>query len=257
MRVAVVVSTWTGHPPDYLRALCASFERHEAGADYALVLCANGEDYRLPSGLESAFERIFVRENVGFNMGAWDFAWRRLDDYDRFLFAQDDCYVRQRRWLRDFIACFERTPRCGLVGENLRRPWNKPWDVLLRENGERSSSEPRADGGAARARYYRKLIEDWGIPPGENARHLTAVVQFTSREALEAVDGYNIAATYQEAIAAEIAFSRKIEARGLQLAQVGRYRHSRIGHRQWRQKDPISRWRRSMAKRIRRLTGRP
>ena len=76
-------------------------------------------------------------------------------------------------------------------------------------------------------------------------------------EALEAVDGHNIAGTYEEAIAAEIAFSRKIEARGWRLVQIGRHRHSRIGHRQWRQKDLISRWRRSLSKHIRRLTGKP
>jgi len=72
-----------------------------------------------------------------------------------------------------------------------------------------------------------------------------------ARTVLEEVDGFPIAREYEDAIAAEIAFSRTVEASGRALAQVGRRRHSRIGHREWEQDGFFARLRRSAQKRLR------
>ncbi len=34
-----------------------------------------------------------MRENTGFNIGAWDYGWRHLPPYDYYLFLQDDCFI--------------------------------------------------------------------------------------------------------------------------------------------------------------------
>ncbi len=249
MRIAVVVSTWVGHPSRHLLALCESFARHSAGAEYDLFLCANGLEYSPPVELVPLITEVFVRENTGYNLGAWDHAWRQLPEYDRLLFLQDECLVKRAKWLRDFVRCFDSTPGCGLVGEHLIRDWDRPWSELSDQRGREAQGHKSIER-AELARFYRETLARWGIPEGPKARALTAVVQFTSRSILEEVGGYDIGRTYQEAIAAEIGFSRKIEAKGYSLVQIGRQRHSRIGHPQWNRLGFFSRLRRSVRKRL-------
>jgi hypothetical protein len=79
---------------------------------------------------------------------------------------------------------------------------------------------------------------------------MTTVVQFTSRAILEEVDGYNLGFAKDEAAAAEFAFSRKIEARGYTLQQIGRRRHSRIAHPQWPSDAFLPKLKRSVLKRL-------
>jgi hypothetical protein len=248
-RVAVVVSTWTGHPACSLLALCESIVRHPAGADFELVLSSNGVKYSVPPELATRFSHVFVRENTGYNIGAWEYAWRHLPTYDHFLFLQDDCLVLKTGWLSDFIRRFESMPACGLVGENLLRSWNRPWSEL----SDPSSPAP-LDGDparrAARARFFREMLARWGIPEGPSARCITTVVQFTSRTILEKVNGYNLGRTYEEAAAAEFGFSRKVEAQGYRLVQLGRRRHSRIAHPQWPSDAFLARMKRSITKRL-------
>jgi len=249
MRVAVVISTWTGHPSQRLVALCESVARHPPGAEFDLFLCANGLDYSPPPELRPLFTRIFVRENTGYNLGAWDHAWRQLPKYERFLFLQDECVVKRTGWLRDFIRRFDLTAACGLVGEHLIRGWNRAWSELVQAQGWEAKNA-RAVERSFMARLYRETLARWGIPEGPTARHLTSVVHYTSRAILEEVGGYNLGRTYQEAIAAEIGFSRKIEAHGYRLVQVGRQRHSRIGHPQWDRLGFFPRMTRSVRKRL-------
>jgi hypothetical protein len=249
MRVAVVISSWVGHPSKYLLALCESIARHPPGAGHDLFLCANGLDYSPPGELVPLFSEIFIRENTGYNLGAWDHAWRQLPGYERFLFLQDDCLVKRPRWLRDFILRFDSTPACGLVGEHLIRAWDRPWSELTDPRAPRSRRGHSSEQSAL-ANFYSETLARWGIPEGPTARALTAVVHFTSRSILEEVGGYNLGRTYQEAIAAEIGFSRKIEARGYSLVQIGRQRHSRIGHPQWNRQGFFARLRRSVRKRF-------
>ena len=241
MSVDVIISVWDENPPEWLEQLVASIDAHDAGQKFRLVLCANGEEFEPPAAIAARFDEIFVRPNVGFNIGAWDHAWRRRDA-DAFLFLQDDCRVLRKGWLLDFTQCMAAGTNVGLVGEHLNRNWDHTWDELT--GGDNA-------GLAERAQRYKTRIAEWGVDPGTHARHLTTVVQYTTRAVLEEVDGFRIAESYEDAIAAEIAFSRKIEASGRSLAQVGRRRHSRIGHREWEQDGFLGRLRRSAQKRLR------
>jgi hypothetical protein len=244
-RIAVVIAGWTGHPPDPLAALCKSIAKYEAGSGFDLVLCVNDPEYRLPAELAGNFTEVFSRENTGFNLGAWDYAWRHLPRHDRFLFLQDECLVVRKHWLRDFIHRFETVPRCGLVGEYLNRDWDRPWSYLEDfANGFRYSAESGA---------FRQTLARWGVPEGETALHVTTVVQYSTRKILEEVGGYRIGHTKSEAVAAELAFSREIAALGYRLTQVGRYRHSRIAHPQWPSNHPLAKMKRSISKRLGRV----
>lgn len=219
MKTAVVIATWEGHSPKRLISLCKSIDRFQAKIPFDLALTINGFGYEIPEKIRSRFVAADHRRNEGFNLGAWDHAWRKLANYDRFLFIQDDCRAARDGWLRDFADAFDRTENCGLVGENLNRKWNRPWNEIKH---------------ATRASRYRAQLEKWGIPPGQTARHLTAVVHYTSRVVLEAIGGYRVENAYEDAIAAEIGFSRKLEAAGYSLIQVGSRPHTRIVHPEWR-----------------------
>ncbi|MBI4816829.1 MAG: hypothetical protein HY791_11255 [Deltaproteobacteria bacterium] len=228
----VVIATWEGSDPAHLERLAESLRSVAPGREHSTCLVINGSDGR-HARLSARFDLTLTRDNVGFNLGAWDAAWRQTSA-DRYLFLQDECTLRRKGWLLAFERAFE--PGVGLVGEQLRRPWNKPWDEL--------TSETNRD--FERARTYRTLLREWGVAEGLTARHLTTVVQYTSREVLEAVGGYRAESTYPRAIAAEIAFSRSIEARGLSLVQVGRRRHTFVGHPQWPRDGLFDRVRRSL-----------
>ena len=240
---AVVVSTWDGNPSDYICGLVDSLKRYNAGVPYDIYLCANGESYRLPKNLSNIFKKVFVRENTGFNIGAWDYAWRILPQYENYLFMQDDCYIKKDNWVKDFTECFNSIKKCGLVGEYLNKSWDMPWSELTGVDGERKASKKK------RALFYIETLRRWGMPEGETASHLTSVVHFTSRKILEEVDGYIVVNDYHEAIAAEIAFSKKIQNRGYEIIQIGKSRHSRIGHRQWISDSFFSRLANSIKKR--------
>jgi len=250
LTTAVVVATWEGNPPRYLRGLLESFERYDAGLLFRPFLVVNGHGYPLDASIAACFERVLERENTGFNLGAWDHAWRALGDCERFLFLQDDCFARRRNWLRDIALRFDRTPRCGLVGEQIQRNFDRPWSELVVARSATLTSRRVSASVAARARYYREKLREWGIHEGRAARHVTTVVQYTSREVLEDVGGYDLVSNYEDAIAAEIGFSCKLTARGYALAQVGRRRHARIGHREWSDDGFAARLRRSIEKRM-------
>jgi len=247
---AVIVSTWDGNPSGYICSLIDSLKRYDAGVPYDIYLCANGESYRLPKNLSNIFKKVFIRENTGFNLGAWDHAWRILPQYENYLFMQDDCYIKKDNWVKDFIGYFNSIEKCGLVGEYLNKSWDMPWTELTSADGKHKVSKKKRE----RAGFYIETLRKWGIPKGETASHLTSVVHFTSRKVLEEVDGYIIVDDYHEAIAAEIAFSKKIQNKGYEIVQIGKFRHTRIGHRQWISDGFFSRLANSIKKRTALLT---
>ncbi len=224
-KTAVVVSTWSGSDPVLLKKLTASMENHNSKYPYDKYLVNNGRVMIHDRNLYGIFRGILHRENRGYNIAAWDAAWRMLNGYDYFLFVQDDCYVRRNGWLRGFVKAFEKDSHSGLIGENLNSRWDRRWSDLLAHNDAAPSPE--------RARFYHEKLLSWNIDVGDKATHLTTVVLFTSREVLEKVNGFPIPDSYQDAIAAEIGFSRKIVSAGKNIKQVKGCSHFYIGHAQW------------------------
>ncbi len=245
MAIAVIISTWDKHPLDYLERLLETMEKYPAGIAYDLCLCVNGMNFKLPKQLSVKFNHILIRENIGFNIGAWDYAWRKLPKYDYYLFLQDECYMRKKNWLKKYIEYYKSSDSIGLLGENYHKSWAKPWRYLMNDSTGNVSNKKKKN-----ATYYHEVLCSWGIEPGENAAHVTTVVQFVKRSLLVKVNGYQVTNDYQTAIAAEISFSKKIESAGYLVEQLPRRRHQLIAHTQWPSDDLLSRLKRSFRKKF-------
>lgn len=244
MNIVIVISTWVEHPPIYLERLLDSIKKYPAGIEFDLCLSANGKDFKLSQELSNEFDHIFIRENIGFNIGAWDYAWRQLKDYDHFLFLQDECLILKSNWLKMYVDTYENNPEIGLLGENYQKSWDKPWDYLIHDSTGKVSAKKKNN-----ALLYYETIKSWDIDPGKSAGHLTTVVQFIKRDLLLKIHGYQVEEEYQLAIAAEIGFSKKVESTRYKVYQISKHRHKLIGHPQWPSNDLFSRLSRSFKKR--------
>ena len=88
--------------------------------------------HRLPT-LAGSRHRVFaciLPGEHGFNLGAWDHAWRQVPQHRSFLFLQDDYRVFRRHWLRAILHRFKSVRGCGLVGEYLNRDWGRRWPEM-------------------------------------------------------------------------------------------------------------------------------
>jgi glycosyltransferase involved in cell wall biosynthesis len=231
--VLVVVSHYAARPAGPLVRLLDSMAAHPAGCDYALRVVVNrdaAESLELPArhgGVE-----VLYRPNAGYNIGAWEAGWRAGPEYPGYLFLQDECVVVRPGWAAAFArAC---GPGVGLVGECLSPDWDAPWAVLA-ERFRGHELREHAVGGrkAERVECYLDFFRRRGIPAGERGDHLQSLVWYAPRAVLERVGGFPGGATYGEAIAAEMGTSKKVQAAGLALAQVGPEPFTYVEHPQW------------------------
>jgi hypothetical protein len=123
-KTCVVVSYWTARSHQHLHRLLRqmTMRKFDAGCPFDLVISCNGGDVKpltLPSKFRSLRPRIFNRENTGWNLGAWDHAWRMTSGYDFFLFLQDDCFLKSQNWVYDFQFRAENDDGIGLLGETI------------------------------------------------------------------------------------------------------------------------------------------
>ena len=84
-RTCVVVCYWTGHKPDDLHRLLGQMMKLDAGSPFDVVVVTNGGDIRpltLPPRFAPLRLRLIDRENVGYNLGAWEQGWRESEGYD-------------------------------------------------------------------------------------------------------------------------------------------------------------------------------
>ncbi len=78
------------------------------------------------------------------------------------------------------------------------------------------------------------FFERNGIDRGLSSRHLQSLVLAAGRETLERIGGFPIGLSYQEAVAAEIGISKRVESEGLLLRQAAWLPFTFVGHAQWR-----------------------
>ncbi len=223
MKNLVIISLWTEGSIQPLLNLLKQITIIEAGVDFELAIVCNtnnSNQEKFLLNLESKKIKILIRENTGFNIGAWDYGWRNLPPSDNYLFLQDDCYILRRGWLKAFVDKFEQDSNMGLLGESLN--WNFLW--------EKAPPSKKED-----AILYRNFLAKNQIPEGDTARHLQSLILFTSRSILEQINGFIIADTYREAIASEIAISQKVEALNYEINQVKpNHPFYYICHPQWK-----------------------
>lgn len=235
-RTLVVISYFDQRPKEPLGRLLDSITRFDAGAEYDCRIVVNStrrESISL-SERHSAFESVIsYRENTGMNIGAWDFGWRANPHYDYYLFLQDECLVVQDNWLRAFQEAADH-PDVGMVGESMNLKWNQDWESIKRTWGTTWIAGHYIDGSPAdRVTVYQKFMHDRGIPFGETGRHLRSLVWFLRNDVLTRINGFPIGNNLGECIAAEIAVTKMIEARGLQVTQVAAQDFCYIQHCEW------------------------
>lgn len=239
----VVISFYDQRDTADLAELLRGMQRYDAGAPYRIQIVINQTRAELPqldflpTGIPV---EVMSRENVGYNIGAWEAGWRTCEA-DAYLFLQQECRIRKSGWLQAFLNRFQE-PGVGLVGESLMTYWDEPWEEIpdsmrfIKLPEHDINGEPVAD----RVECYLHQLKHWGIDPGPKATHLQSLVLCTTRPILEQIDGFPIGRNYGEAIAAEIGISRKVEACGYRLRQVGSKPFTWIDHPQWTSQQKMS-----------------
>ena len=176
---------------------------------------------------------VLYRANVGYNIGAWETGWRAGPTHDAYLFVQHECQVVRTDWIAAFVRAAAR-PGVGLIGECLSPNWDHSWDDLAEQFRGHTLREHTISGRPAeRVDCYLDFFRRHGIAPGERGDHLQSLILFATHSVLQRVGGFPAGDGCGEAIAAEIGFSKKVQAAGMSLAQPGRQAFTYIEHPQW------------------------
>lgn len=236
-RTCVVVAHWIGQSDAQLHRLLRETRTTEAGAPFDLRIVCNGGDEKpllLPPEFANWDIQILNRENIGYNIAAWDHGWKIDPRHDFYLFLQSECFLKQQGWVEAFEFRMTRDSGIGLLGEKIlwdRETWPFVRAATDRDLGAAAwpKDEPRHPIDT-----YKALIEQAGIPPGELGTHVPTIIHFTSRNILEEIGGYPfLGPSYREAVATEVGISRLIESRGYRVCQLKNDPFAYIGHRQW------------------------
>jgi hypothetical protein len=175
-----------------------------------------------------------TRNNSGMNIGAWDCAWRALDDYEGYLFLQDECRLARDGWL-DAFTTGASAPGIGLLGESANTRWAREWRELLESPLNAYAPEHYIDDvPARRVECYLHYMKRHNIDPGQDGGHLRSLVWFLKRDVLERINGFPCGRNRGECIGAEIAVSRKIVQSGLRFQQISTLPFTYFWHEEWR-----------------------
>lgn len=232
--VLVVISYYDGRPGRHLIELLRSMRFVPAGWPYQVRVMVNQvrpAPLSLPADLGDV--EVHYRHNRGFNIGAWEAGWRTEPAYDGYLFLQDECQIVREGWVAAFVHKAV-GKNVGLVGECLSPNWDAPWETLaLLTQGDQLPEHCVEGKPAERVRCYLHFLRTHGIAPGLKGDHLQSVVLFARREVLVAINGFPVGRNYGEAIASEIGISKKVQALGMSIREVGPDPFTFIQHPQW------------------------
>lgn len=238
-RPLVVISYYDQRPVEPLIALLVQIDRVEAGAEFDVSIVVNATG-PLSHDLEeiARTRQVLVRENAGWNIGAWQHGWMEDEGHDFFLFLQDECEIVGPGWLRAFMER-SREPDVGLVGESetAMTSWTPIEDVFVEIRHE-----------------YLAFAEANGIPDRYDPTHLQATVLAARRSVLEQSGGFLTGDSRAAAVAGEIATGIRMLHGGRRNVQVAWLPYSYIAHPQWADYATLARrprW--SVARAARRL----
>lgn len=103
----------------------ACHKHYNAGVDYDIVIvdhASNDKEHsKYLETLEKQGLRVFrMNENVGFSFAGFKYAWEQLkDEYDYFLFNEQDGVPSKDGWLLDILQKFHSEKDIGAVGNNV------------------------------------------------------------------------------------------------------------------------------------------
>ncbi len=237
VRTLVVVSFYDARPRQDLDALLADLASVAAGAPFEVLVVVN-QTRAEPTAITAAVPglRVLHRPNAGYNIGAWDHGYRSAPDYDVYVFLQDECQLRRPGWLRAFLLRLQR-PGVGLVGERKNPAWCAPWADIERRFAGHTLDGHQIDGAPAeRLPTYRAFWQRHGVDPGARGDHLQTLMLAVRGEVLARCGGFLVGADSGDALASEIATSKRVEMLGLSVEEVGPRPFTWITHPQWREK---------------------
>lgn len=214
----VIVSYYDGWPNDNLIVLLRRLAAHtsQAGVEIRVVVNSDtGIFPMLPSDVHDT--HMEVRENTGFNIGAWDHGWRRNPGFDNYIFLQDECVVASEDWLGTYRRLLGQR-NVGVVCESL--VFWKSWEQLR-------SKWPDAYEECLR------LEIDLDIALGRSPTHAQTLALGISAACLNATDGFLVGQDKVAAIATEIMFSRQCIDRGFRIVQSAWRPFQYFLHPQW------------------------
>ncbi|MEM9014977.1 MAG: hypothetical protein AAGB02_07700 [Pseudomonadota bacterium] len=214
----VVISHYDAHGADEPLRLFKELEAHDAGASYDVLIVVNQSQTNAfaPAGLSRTI-RILHRENIGFNVGAWQHGWRSTPGYDFYLFLQDECVINRPGWLAAFRRAAAQ-PNTGFVGESMIH--TGLWETYARSFSDTEKA-------------CRRIAGDLGVDLGAKADHLQTLAIGANHSTLQSTGGFIAQFDKVDAMAGEVLTSVRATAMGLKNRQVAWRPFEFIRHPQW------------------------
>ena len=220
----VIISYYDARSSEHLNRLISDLKRSRSEGRFEVAVCVNVEISR-PLDLDKEIS-VFRRENSGFNIGAWQYAFQKSPGFDFYLFLQDECRVNKAGWLKAYLN-HTQVPNVGLVGESL---------VRYRSWAEYADQWPK------NARACKRLCRTIGIDPGTSPTSLQALAMGARADVLNRIGGFvqsheEIAPDSDEkceAIATEVVTSIRARAHGYRTIQSAWRPFTYFSHDQWK-----------------------
>ena len=214
----IVISFYDERPTEDLVRLLRRLRHDASQSEFAVRVVVNstcGDPLVLPPDLSAT--AVDIRENSGFNIGAWHHGWSRNPGFRFYIFLQDECEIVNPAWLSRYKTWLS-NESIGLVGESLLS-WSN-WSEFKQKWPEAT-------------RECTAIGRDNKIDLGRSPTHLQTLALGASALCLEATNGFVIADEKIKAIATEIMFSRHCLHRGFKIKQSAWRPFEYIKHPQW------------------------
>ena len=256
MQNLVVISNWLERDTVSLFKLVTQLANINPGIEYSLCIVCNHSDKSNDKNTNENFHKIYhelinilnlsnwppaninliFRENIGMNIGAWDFAWRKFPNFTQYMFLQDEAIVMNDNWLVSYTDSIkfnnfaQDTP--FLIGESWNNKWDRSWSILRETN--LNNIAPGHSLTLGRVDFYLDTFKKWGVLKGNNGGHLRSLIWFTNFYTLQKINGFRIGNSYGECIASEIATSLLVKQNNGKVMQIDVAPFKLFWHPEWK-----------------------
>ena len=177
--------------------------------------------------------RSLTRPNFGMNIGSWNASYLNNNNYDFYLFLQDECKVLNKSFITNYIDELSKID-VGMTGESINFKWDTSWETIAKSNLNYIIGYDIKKKPVYRVQYYLHLFKKWLIVPGDTGRHLRSLIWAFNKETLNKISYFPIGNSKEECIASEIAVSKKVEQIGLKVTQINKQPFKNIAHIEWK-----------------------
>jgi hypothetical protein len=214
----VVICHYNAWSTQHLLSLCDELFSIDAGADFDVTIVVNrAKDINLELPQKYQHIPIIYRKNLGFNIGAWDEAWRKNPDYNFYVFLQEECKILKKQWLEHYIKRVKKKAPC-IMGESLEI--SRHWELL-------KNKYPLI------YQACQKIASEKNIELGASSTHLQTIIMAASSDVMNAMDGFLSKNDKVQAMGAEVMISRHASMKNIRLVQCHWQPYYYIYHPQW------------------------